>query len=160
MKLSDEQRAAKRARIKALWADPEFRRRHLEGVRAGVERNKITGEASRKKSAASKAVWADPEKRARVLAGVRKKMESGYAEVMAEKLCRQRADPAFEEKRRRRSAEAFERHRSKYVAIISAYNRRKRGFTVPAHLRKEYLYLLKVKCLPASEVGRILGLVP
>lgn len=149
-----EERAASAERLRKLWQDPEWRARREAGVRAAAER----GVQRKVNSESMKREWADPVKRKRRLNAMAEAMEVNRPKHRATLLAL-KADPAFEEKRARKAQEYKDRNplRMKVSALHAA--KKRRGFDVPAHLWKEYRFLVDKKSLTAREAGAVLGLV-
>lgn len=151
---SQEERAASGERLKKLWQDPEWRAKRLAGLRRAAER----GVQSKKNSENMKRQWADPVKRRNRLKAMAEAMEVNRP-MHREVMLRNKADPAFEEKRARKVKEHQTRNPLKMKVSALLIARKRRGFDVPPHLQEDYRRLRYQKKLSAREAGVILGLV-
>src|SRR5207237_1635700 len=86
-------------RMKALWADPDYRARMAEAL-AGVERRKLTPEESARVAQIiaekSRAMWQDQEKRQEIVAAISAAMASETVRRRLSELAGARwSDPAY-----------------------------------------------------------------
>jgi hypothetical protein len=148
-----EQEAIRSERLRKLNADPEFKKKRIKAY-----------------TEAHKKLWQDPEYREIALKNFRdSKMRRGARLRLY--LAERYEDPAEREKMRqqmlKRHAEGKMKRKGKVsaqgMANRIAANRRmqdkRRGFTIPFHLRSKYRDLTRNKHKTAREAGIILGLI-
>jgi hypothetical protein len=155
-KMPPEQRAASGERMRALWQDPEFRAKRLA---ASIKANK--------------AKWADPEYRAKIQSNLEKYHNDPIRLARTRVAIAKRFDtPGERERASQQMRQLWEDgkisvdasritpagKRKRAVATTKSHNK-KRGFSIPPHLRKDYDHLVYSKKIKSREAGKILGLI-
>jgi hypothetical protein len=152
--LTPEQRAAASARLKARWADPEYRKRRDEAARKALAARLSTPEGKRQVVANLRA---NDEKRIRNLRVKLAENREERAERARRTMTELWASGRMGEIMRTRKISA--KGMARRVAATKLHKARKRGFEVPISRRTEYKFWTAVKGLKAREAGRIMGLI-